>query len=80
MRSMDPTPENLAKLHRERIERARRMTPGQKITAGPRLFSLAIECMRAGIRLQNPQADESQIREIIRRRLEKKRRREEIAF
>lgn len=77
---MDPTPENLAKLRRERIERARKMTPEQKITAGPRLFAVAIECMRAGIRLQNPHADESQIREMIRQRLQKKRRREEISL
>jgi hypothetical protein len=77
---MEPTPDNLAKLRRERIERARKMSPEQKITAGPRLFSVAIECMRAGIRLQNPHANESQIRQIIRQRLQKKRRREEIAI
>jgi hypothetical protein len=77
---MDPTPENLAALRRERIERARRMSPEQKLLAGPRLFSVAIECMRAGIHLTHPDADETQIRAIIRQRLEKKRRREEIAI
>jgi hypothetical protein len=77
---MDPTPENLAALRRERIERARRMSPEQKLLAGPRLFSVAIECMRAGIRLTHPDGDETQIRAIIRQRLEKKRRREEIAI
>jgi hypothetical protein len=77
---MDPTPENLAALRRERIERARRMSPEQKLLAGPRLFSVAIECMRAGIRLTHPDADETQICAIIRERLEKKRRREEIAI
>ena len=77
---MDPTPENLAQLRRERVERAKKMTPAQKITAGPRLFSLALECMRAGIRLQQPEADESQIQAIIHQRLQKKRRREEVSF
>ncbi len=80
MVGMDPTPENLAELRRERIERAQKMSPEQKLTAGPRLFSLAIESMRAGIRLQNPGADEAEVRAIIRERLEKKRRREEISF
>jgi hypothetical protein len=77
---MDPTPENLAQLHRERIERAKKMSPEQKITAGPKLFALALEAMRAGIRLQNPNADEFQIRAIIKQRLQKKRKREEITF
>ena len=77
---MDPTPENLAQLRRERIERARRMPPELKILAGPRLFALAVEAMRAGIRLQNPNATEAEIMAIIRQRLEKKRKREEISF
>ncbi len=77
---MDPTPENLAKLRLERIERVRKMSPSQKLTAGPQLFTVAIECMRAGIRLQDPSADENKIREIIHQRLEKKRRREEFNF
>jgi Xaa-Pro aminopeptidase len=52
----------------------------KKFTAGPRLFSLALEAMRAGIRLQNPNATEAEVQEIIRQRLEKKRRREEVKF
>ncbi len=56
------------------------MSPSQKLTAGPQLFTVAIECMRAGIRLQDPSADENKIREIIHQRLEKKRRREEFNF
>jgi hypothetical protein len=74
---MEPTPENLAQLHRERMERARRMSPEKKLTAGPELFALAVECMRAGIRMDHPEADERQIRDMVRERLARQRRKEE---
>ena len=63
---MDPTPENLAQLRSERIARARTMDPELKIMAGPRLFALAVEAMRAGIRLQNPNATDAEIMAIVR--------------
>ena len=77
---MEPTPELLSQMRRERIERARRMSPADKLAAGLQLYSLAIECMRAGVLLQNPGADETQIRTVIRRRLQNMRRKDEGLF
>jgi Rv0078B-related antitoxin len=77
---MEPTPENLARLRRERILRARRMTPEQKLTAGPQLFSLAVECMRTGVRLQHPHADDNQVRTLVRERLTRQRLKDERPF
>jgi len=56
------------------------MTPEQKLIAGPQLFALAIETMRTGIRLEHPEAGEEQLRAMIRLRLERLRRRDEVAF
>jgi len=77
---MGPTPEFLAALRRQRLARVRRMTPEQKLSAGPQLFALAIETMRTGIRLEHPEAGEEQIRAMVRPRLERLRRRDEVAL
>jgi hypothetical protein len=73
---MEPTPELIAQLHREDIEQARRMTPAQKLAAGPELFDYACEITKAGIRMQNPGIEEAQMREILRARIEGAERRE----
>jgi hypothetical protein len=77
---MEPTPENLASLHRERLERARQMSPEKKLTAGPELFELAVECMRAGIRMDHPAADDTQVRKMIQERLARQRQKDERAL
>jgi len=77
---MEPTTENLTRLHRERMARARRMTPDQRLTAGPELFSLVVECMRTGVRLQHPDADDAEIRALVRERLARLRQKDERAF
>ncbi len=51
---MQPTVENMTSLARGKIERARQMSPGQRLLSGPELFDLASSFTRAGIRMRNP--------------------------
>ena len=68
-RAMQPTPERIDELYRERVLRARRMPLEEKLLAGPRLFEYACEITRAGIRQQFPEADEQRVQEILAERL-----------
>lgn len=56
-------------IEREKIERARRMTPAEKFFAGPELFENACKWMRTGIRSQFPDADDQRVEEILAERL-----------
>lgn len=66
---MEPTKELGDALYRERVHRARRMTPEQKVLAGPRLFESACQMTVAGIRHDFPDADEARVQQILRERL-----------
>ena len=66
---MEPTRELVAAIYRERVLRARRTPPQEKLLAGPRLFEMACELTKAGIRHQHPEADEDQVRRILAQRL-----------
>lgn len=46
----------------------------QKFLAGPRLFDLACEFLRAGIPMQSPNADEVEVRHHLRERIRMARR------
>ena len=67
---MEPTPDLINDLFARKVRAARQMSSEQKLLAGPRLFDLACEFARAGIRLQNPNADEGAVQRELRRRLE----------
>lgn len=67
---MEPTRELIDDIFREKVLRARRMSPEEKLLDGPRLFDLACRIMMDGIRYQHPDADERRVREILRERLE----------
>ena len=67
---MGPTQELIDDIYRERVLRARRTPPEQKILAGCRLFEFACETMMDGIRHENPGADEARVQEILRERLD----------
>jgi len=67
--AMEPTQELLDAIYRERVLRARQVPPAQKLLAGAQLFDQACERMRAGLRDENPGADEKTIEELLRRRL-----------
>jgi hypothetical protein len=76
---MEPTKELLASLYRERVLRARRMSPQDKLLAGARLFDYACRVTAAGIRSQHPDADDEKVLELLRQRLAWARRREGAA-
>ena len=66
---MEPLKELADALYRERLERARRMSPEEKLAAGPKLFAEVCERMRAGIRQQFPDADEQTVQATLIRRV-----------
>jgi hypothetical protein len=53
-------------LYREQIERARAMSPGDKLLEGPRLFERAWRLMAAGIRSRHPELNEDEVIERVR--------------
>jgi hypothetical protein len=59
------TPEQATELQ---IERYRQMTPGERIELALRLYELASEVARCGIRAQHPNATTEQVEEMLRAR------------
>ena len=74
---MEPTEELMADIRSARLARARRMSAEEKLVSGPRLFALAVECMRAGIRLQHPEADQRRVQELVSQRIARLREKDE---
>ena len=66
-------------LFREELIEARAMSPEQKLLLGEELFAYACSITMAGIRNQFPDADETEQRRILERRLELQRKLEERA-
>ena len=66
---MEPIEELARQLFRERVERAKREDPAEKMWAGPRLFAGVCDRMKDGIRWQFPQASEEEVMEILRQRI-----------
>ena len=66
---MKPTKELIDELYRERVLRARRTPPEEKLLAGPRLFERACRIMRDGIQDQYPDANEQTVSRILAERL-----------
>jgi hypothetical protein len=56
-------------IDRERLERARRMKPEAKLSAGIELFEFACSMTRAGIKHDFPQADAAEVERILAERL-----------
>ncbi len=78
--AMNPEFQPLAdSLYWERVERARRLTPEQRLMAGPELFDYACTITLSALREQMPEASEAQLLEALRRRLAVKRNVEDIA-
>ena len=74
---MQPTPELIDELYRERVLRARQMSPEEKLLAGPQLFDDVCERMRAGIGSQYPDANEQRVNQILAERVNRLRQIEE---
>jgi hypothetical protein len=66
---MQPTKELADELYREDILRARAMSPELKLLAGAHLFDRVCRIMCDGIRHEFPDANEEQVRHILRQRL-----------
>jgi hypothetical protein len=74
---MQPTKELIDDIYRERVQKARRMSPEDKLFGGARLFDRSCRIMSDGIRSQFPDADDRRVQEILRERLAIIRRRED---
>ena len=66
-------------IRRDKIEQARQMSDEQKLRAGGELFDYACWITKAGIRSQCPEADEAQVLDFLRQRLQLRERREKRA-
>ncbi|MFL5329271.1 MAG: hypothetical protein ACJ8C4_10185 [Gemmataceae bacterium] len=66
---MKPTQELIDQIYREKVLRARQMPLEDKLLAGPRLFDMACEFARAGIRHQFPDATSEEVDRELQRRL-----------
>lgn len=75
---MDTIRELATGIRREKLERARRMPPEEKILAGEELFRWASDVSLSGIRRQNPNLTEEQALEVLRKRLANKSRRDRV--
>ena len=74
---MMPSKQLLDDMYLERVRRAREMPIEEKFFAGARLFDMACNAMRDGIRHDFPDADEAKVEEILHQRFALKRRLEE---
>ncbi len=74
---MQPTKELIDELYRERVEKARQMSPASRLRVGLQLFSLTSRLMADGIRARFPDADDHRVQAILREQLALIRRREE---
>lgn len=70
MITLEPTQQLVDDLFWEEIERARAMSPAEKLRAGAELFEYACRITLAGIRHQHPEASEEELRRILEARLE----------
>jgi hypothetical protein len=61
-------------LFRDRVRRAREMPGEEKLRAGFELFEYACGITRAGIKFQNPNADDVEVERILAERLALQRR------
>ena len=68
---MQPTQELVDAIYREKVLRARRMPAIEKLFAGPRLFAEVCNRMKAGLRMENPGADEARIQELLLKRIDR---------
>ncbi len=66
---MESIPQLIDAIYRERILRARRTPPEQKLMAGAELFDYACDITRSGIRNQHPKADDAQVEAILAQRI-----------
>ena len=74
---MQPTQAQVDQIYRERVLRARRMPPEEKLLAGAKLFEYACWITEQGIRNQFPDATDQRVLEILKQRLALRKRMEQ---
>ena len=58
--------ESLAtEIERRKVARARAASMEEKLLDGPRLFRLSCEAMKAGLRIDHPEANETEIHDLL---------------
>lgn len=67
-------------LYRERVLRARAMTPEEKLRVATGLFTEVCERMKIGLRMENPRADEKMIQKLLVKRLNRLRQLDETSW
>ena len=75
---MEPTDELIDAIYREKVLRARRMTPQRRMEVGAELSDLGRQMMREAILRQNPGATEEEIHLEMRSRFDLARKLEDI--
>ncbi len=50
---------------KRKIDRAREASIEEKLLSGPRLFKLSCEAIKAGLRLDYPEADEAELHNLL---------------
>ena len=58
-------------LYRERVLRARRTPPEERLLDGVRLYDQALDRMRLGVELQHPQANADEVERLLVSRVQK---------
>ena len=66
---MEPTQQLIDELFLDKVRAARRMSPEDRLLAGPRLFERSCRIMLDGLRDENPAADATQLQELFNKRL-----------
>jgi hypothetical protein len=66
---LEPTPELAAKLDADRREAALAMTFEERALGGVEMFDLLVDAMRGVFRMQNPDAEEPVIEQLVLERL-----------
>jgi hypothetical protein len=74
---VEPTQELADDLYRSKVRRARQTPFAEKLLSGADLFEEVYQRMAMGVRLQYPDADDTTVLDLIRRRLDRLRRIEE---
>jgi len=77
---VEPTPELIDAIYREKVLRSRRMTPSERLEASLELSDIGIQMMRDSVRHQHPGASESEITARVNDRIERSRKLDDISL
>ncbi len=62
---MNPVAELISEIDERKLQRARDTSIEAKLLDGPRLFRLSCEAIKAGLRLDHPNATEAEIHTLL---------------